>query len=398
MRKVIFASLLAGVMALGLTACSDDRDSNPTVQQPESFVLNMPALAGNIYDLENSDSLTFTYTQPAYGYTAAVSYYTQVSLTDEWQNFKVEANGDTTVYTSPKYVELDGFTTKALTNASAADIDKAIMKMGGYGSAEEVPASDTLYVRMRAKLDAGYECTSNAVRIIVKPYYKALVQAAPELWYMIGGCIGDGTWGSTIGTSVYPMCPIEGETYDETTGQGPLTFTGYFVTDQGFKIVKVPGEWGVGAQWGCKDGDFYTPYLKDDAAEGGNFTAPEDGYYTINLNTKTNTLSLAKAASDPTEYASMYIIGDFDSWAFSDQMSPVDTWTGAKPHVWTFSLSLTADTNLKFAANGAWDANWGGSGFPYGWGSQNGANIPVAAGNYTVIFNDITGYYNFYSK
>ena len=36
-------------------ACSDDNDSNPTLQQPVSFPLNEPAYAAQIVNLENSD-------------------------------------------------------------------------------------------------------------------------------------------------------------------------------------------------------------------------------------------------------------------------------------------------------------------------------------------------------
>lgn len=53
MKKYIIASLLAGVALMGFTSCEDDRDSNPTLTVPDSFVLNTPALAGNVYDLAN---------------------------------------------------------------------------------------------------------------------------------------------------------------------------------------------------------------------------------------------------------------------------------------------------------------------------------------------------------
>ena len=40
----------------------------------------------------------------------------------------------------------------------------------------------------------------------------------------------------------------------------------------------------------------------------------------------------------------------------------------------------------------------GATGFPFGWGVNNGANIPVVAGSYRVIFNDIDGYYHLFAK
>lgn len=394
MKKYILASLFACVAAFSFTSCADDNDSNPTISQPESFVLNTPAYAGNVYDLANSDSLELTYSQPAYGFTAAVSYYTQVSLTDNWTE-AVDADGNAAE--TPNYMELDGYSNKAKTNASAAAINKAVMKMAGYASESEVPSNVDVYVRMRATLSSGYECFSNVVKLNVKPFYQALSAADPELWYLIGACVGDGSWGSEIGTAVFPMCPVEGETYDETTGQGVLTYTGYFTSDLGgFKIVKTPGEWAD--QWGGTDGDITQPKKKDDSGEGGDFKVPSPGYYTITLNTKTNSLSIVAADNEPAEYATMCISGGFNSWGTDTQMTPVDTWTGAKPHVWKYDLTTDTDTEVKFLVDSSWNPNWGGSGFPYGWGANNGANIPVKAGSYTVIFNDITGYYHFYSK
>lgn len=397
MKKYILASLLAGVAFFGFTSCEDDNDSNPTISQPETFVLNTPAYAGNVYDLENSDSLELTYSQPAYGFTAAVSYYTQVSMTDEWKNTETAEDGTEVELDKPKFVELDGYSNKAKTNASAEAIDKAIMKMGGYDTEANIPENVELYVRMRATLASGYECYSNVVKLNVKPYYKAITAADPELWYLIGACVGDGSWGTEIGTAVYPMSPIEGETYDEVTGQGKLTYTGYFTSDLGgFKIVKTPGEWAD--QWGGVDGDIAQPKKKDDAGEGGDFKVPSPGYYTITLNTKTNELSIVKAEEASAEYATMCISGGFNGWGTDTQMTPVDTWDGAKPHIWKYDLTTDTDTEVKFLVDSSWNPNWGGAGFPYGWGANNGANIPVKAGSYTVIFNDITGYYHFYSK
>ena len=40
----------------------------------------------------------------------------------------------------------------------------------------------------------------------------------------------------------------------------------------------------------------------------------------------------------------------------------------------------------------------GASTFPYGFGVNGGANIPVVAGKYVAILNDIDGYYHFFSK
>ena len=73
--------------------------------------------------------------------------------------------------------------------------------------------------------------------------------------------------------------------------------------------------------------------------------------------------------------------------------------TRAENHDWIVKdFVVTEATELKFAADGNWYANWGGSEFPFGLAVENGPNIPVALGTYTVMFNDILGYYYFMAQ
>jgi hypothetical protein len=53
------------------------------------------------------------------------------------------------------------------------------------------------------------------------------------------------------------------------------------------------------------------------------------------------------------------------------------------------------DGEAKFRADNDWAVNWGGADFPVGVGEQDGANIPVVAGEYNITFNTLTGEYNF---
>ena len=100
----------------------------------------------------------------------------------------------------------------------------------------------------------------------------------------------------------------------------------------------------------------------------------------------------------------IYLIGDFNGWTDA-AMTSVNTVAGMNNHIWKYELDATGgDTTAKFkiapgeggSADG-WGVNWGGSNFPYGIGSNGGANIPVTAGHYNIIFNDIDGFYYFYS-
>lgn len=62
----------------------------------------------------------------------------------------------------------------------------------------------------------------------------------------------------------------------------------------------------------------------------------------------------------------------------------------------TVKLTVTlVDGEVKFRANDDWKFNWGAADYPAGIGVQNGPNIPVPAGTYTVVFNVNTGAYSF---
>lgn len=82
----------------------------------------------------------------------------------------------------------------------------------------------------------------------------------------------------------------------------------------------------------------------------------------------------------------------------------------ATPGGWDSDTNMTADPSqiglvtvtidlvdgeAKFRANDDWAINWGAADFPTGTGTQNGSNIPVTAGTYTVKFNVNTGAYSF---
>jgi predicted component of type VI protein secretion system len=59
---------LAVLMAIALTACEKDDQSNPTFKATSpSFTLNVPANAqNNTYDLASANGLTLTCSQPDY--------------------------------------------------------------------------------------------------------------------------------------------------------------------------------------------------------------------------------------------------------------------------------------------------------------------------------------------
>ncbi len=394
MKKITFLFTIACAMLL-VIACSDDRDSNPVVQQPTSFVLNEPALAGNTYDLANSSAITVSCQQPDYGYTALVSYYAQVSLDNTWDD-AIYADDGETVITAATYAQIEGSYTECMIDIDASQVNRAVLTVGAWDSEAAFPTQPiSIYLRLKAALTSGYECYSNSVILTVKAYYTELSDATPEMWYLTGQCIGDGSWSvdySSLGVGLVPMSHVEGYEYSATTGQGELTYTGYFPAGQGFKLIRDPGSWEY--QWGNSGGDGIDSPVKNDGGSS-NLAVPADGFYTITLDTAADILTIEQAA-DQTYYSQMLISGAFNDWSTDEQMAAVNTTTGIN-NVWRYNLGSEEDTELKFLVDSSWSPNWGASDFPYGFGVNNGANIPVAAGDYIIIFNDITGFYYFFN-
>ena len=205
----------------------------------------------------------------------------------------------------------------------------------------------------------------------------------PDLWYLVGSCIGDGTWGNeaaNVGISLIPM-------YTEAEDYSVLTYAGYFPAGQGFKIIHQPGSWDE--QWGMTGG----VTVKNDG-NSGNIEVPADGYYLITYDMNTETLTIAPYEGSVKAFTSMGMPGDYQGWdAGGTLMTPMNTVT--ENHDWIMKNATYDNTELKFAGNGGWGDNWGSTDFPVGTGVQNGANIPIEAGTYTVVFNDILGKYYF---
>jgi hypothetical protein len=87
---------------------------------------------------------------------------------------------------------------------------------------------------------------------------------------------------------------------------------------------------------------------------------------------------------------SVGIIGTATPGGWSDE-TPL---TQVNDSIWTITMRLT-NGEAKFRANNNWDVNWGAREFPRGKGVQNGPNIPIFFGDYTITFNSESGEYFF---
>lgn len=339
---------------------ADPQSSQPSAT-PAASVSIAPTIAG-------TDSIDFGQAQPD-----TVAIFTPTVTAPEGATTTYEVtffNADKTQSITINTIE-DG---KIL----SADLENIVATLyGGKRELRNVPMTVAAYTNIAGQTVRN-EVTDVPVRVILK-------QSEADLWYLVGSCIGDGSWGNAadkIGSGLIPLYP---DPEDVTT----LRYVGY-LNNSGFKLIHEPGNWDH--QWGMKDGNL----VKNDGGSG-NISLPGDpGYYEITYNTAADKITITPYTGEVKTYTTITMPGDYQGWnAAGNAMTPMST--VVENHDWVEAGSYATDALLKFA-NGTWDINWGSTTFPQGKGVQNGDNIPVKAGNYTVCFNDILGQYIFIAK
>jgi hypothetical protein len=122
----------------------------------------------------------------------------------------------------------------------------------------------------------------------------------------------------------------------------------------------------------------------------------EEGEYIITFNSATG------------EYF-FELLEVFDFIGLIGRATPNDSWDDDYPMVrdaedlnlWTVDRVELVDKasgserGLKFRANRGWTINWGSGDWPSGTGRQDGPNIPIVDGTYRVVFNSVSGDYEF---
>ncbi|EFM02101.1 SusE domain-containing protein [Hoylesella marshii] len=391
MKKIIKSALFLLCSVCILTACEDDNDSNPVLRTPDSFVMNTPSYATSVVDLKSSTALNFSWQYPDYGFPVSVNYQLQLSVNGKFDkafnpNLKASDQSVDFITTDAVYQETKG----ALTGEAFAT---ALQKIALYQESN-VPATQKVYVRAFATVK-GDTVYSNPITIIVAPYYVELKDAPVEIWYLIGGCIGNGSWTNSkasIGVGMIPLSPIEGQEYDRKTGKGKIGYKGYFPANASFKILEKVGNWDYGM---CGDGTDKGTTYRSGGSDPGNISIAEAGYYYIELDTKAHTCTIKKI-DDPssiTVFTTFNLPGDYNSWNETSPMTAVETYAGAINHNWTATVTITAKGGVKFKSG---TSAYGGTVFPSGVaGTTQVSKIPVEPGTYVVVFNDITGGYTF---
>ena len=400
--------LVAGV--LSLASCNEDRDSNPTLIQPTEFVLNTPTVVNGTLDLALTNGLELTWSQPKYtegNAPVVATYYVQVSSTGSFnKEFNTNAKDDAE-NEGADFITFDETTTSCNTSIPGANIAKALQQLNNW---EEgfVPATVDLNIRLKsAVLDAGLnaynDIVSNVVKLTVAPYYFELKDATPVMWYLVGNMFG-GKWGSDIGATALPMFLKPDYEYDKKTGEGEIDFTNYFITGDydgvesstaGFKIQPADFNWDFGMTG--DNGKKGAIIFRNGGGDGGHIVAPEDGYYTVTMNTKNKTATMTKYEGDVKVYSSVALSGSFNGWDRTE-MLPYNK-EGVENHAWYLVIDATPETasergncELKFRTDDDWLGYGNNDGDFYASGiAGNGSNVGLPIGfKYVVSFNDIT--------
>lgn len=158
MKNIIKSALLVVMSLTLMTACSDDNDSNPTIQSPTEFKLNTPALENTPIDLANSSKIILTCSQPNYGYTASVQYTVQVATKEDMSDA----------------VELSETSSSAKVAVNASLLASALTNLYvEQGKTEaDFPMDVTAYLRLKANIVTsngnvvdGTEILSNTVSL-----------------------------------------------------------------------------------------------------------------------------------------------------------------------------------------------------------------------------------------
>lgn len=384
--------LLAGAFAL--TACEDDNESNPTLVQPTSFVLNAPAVNGNV-DLQRSQTVALTWSQPRpyndFDAPVVPTYKVQISPTG---SFNKEYDANLEDNTGADFFTLDEtYNSGQNVEINTETIDRKLVQLFLWEDASKVPALLDLAIRVKACIqDAGFreykEIYSNVVNMKAVPYYIELKPAEPIIWYMVGNCIGNSSWSNgEVGNGLVPMFLVPNEQYDATTGAGLTSFTGYFPEEGQFKFVLTPGDWG--SQLNFTNVKNPGSFLGDYDGDNHNIAILEAGYYTIQVDTKTNDITIDKYDGNVKVYDQLCVAGTFNDWSDSE-MTPVFTLDGSENHIWKYELN--GGDKLKVKVPGSWDTNWGYKSGLAGEADGDG-NLVVPEGKYLFLFNDITGDY-----
>lgn len=367
MKNIIKSALLVVMSLTLMTACSDDNDSNPSIQTPTEFKLNTPALENTPIDLANSSKIILTCSQPNYGYTASVQYTVQVA-TDENMTDAVELSETS----NSAKVEIDA-------DLLASTLTNIYVEKGKTEA--DFPMDVKAYFRLKANIVTsngnvveGTEILSNVVSLNqIHLLFSLPAVNLPSNVYVVGNFC-DWKW-----DNCFDMVKVYGTedtfwrlVYIDDSGIKLNTETKWNGSEVGYAGITVSGD--------CKD---------DIIDNGGNIASKNPGWYLVIVTTSVvnreihydvqfnkPTIWLIGPAAGSTDYAQeaegwSFTVpttkdGDFVSPAFAGSVPGGDgdgvrMYVKVPGHDWWHSEFVVLSDKIEYRATGGDQARVAGS-------------------------------------
>lgn len=265
--------------------------------------------------------------------------------------------------------------------AAKEDLAAAIVELFGKKQAERT---------MTAQVVAQTVVDGVTLKSSSEKYTLVVLPAVPDLNYWIYGKQNN----RNETEKTMPLMPVTKENQTVTTYFSGMLDTKMWSDDSFGNAEQVYGALGSSNKK-AMTGEF---------AIGGGYICPTSaGWYTLTFNFATYQYTFTRLENqNPTDYTSVSLIGDFNSWGSDLALTQVVSSGSWASHCWyAFGVELTAGA-LKFRADNDWAVNWGADvnikENAYGTGAQDGADITVPSGTYDVYFNDITGEFLFIAE
>lgn len=339
MKKIISNIILLNLAVLLLFGCKKDESTQVVAKAtatPGALTASQSTLVLTKANATQS-ALSFTLTNPDYGFVAAVKNTLQIAKKG-------------TNFAAPKEISLDAkVTSKAYT---VIDFNAMMLTLGlPTGVASDIEA------RIVSKVaDAIVPVYSNVVAIKVTPY--ALI----SFIYVPGDYQG---WNPSTADSLI-----------SATSNGIYEGNIKYATGGTFEFKITPKK-----EWAVAYGDGGNSTLLNNG--GGNLKVPKAGTYKITANLNSNTYSIV-----PNLWS---IIGDATpgDWSADTDMS-----YNNGTRTWSLTVNLIGGKGMKFRLNHDWGLNYGDDGANLSI-DANGANIAVAtSGSYKVVLDLVNNIYS----
>lgn len=355
-------------VAFGFSSCSEDRD--PVYQVPTEFNLNQPAMQDQLIELAAGSTLELVSSQPNYGYSAVASYSAQMSLTEDFADFRELSALDKT---------------QARMTLKQEDIALYLCELHGIDSeesyAEKYPDGmqpEKVYFRAVCQLD-GVEDSKIISNVVsynqIKGYFAV---AVPGYIYLVGA--PEGWAGPTEANAAHYA---DWRLFEPGNAIGSKVYSGVFDVPAGsamFRFYTALTGWDADS-WGSQVDDNPIEFADFTGGEGstefsstvvkgkGSFSFPNwlGGKMTIVVDMsdeKNVSISITAGEAEVVVSTYVYMVGNNGGWAEPVE-GTYDDWkladsTGSGVYTATFDMTdFTSDDNNLYCRFYAELAGWG---------------------------------------